>query len=72
MIEISETEKVTLTAAAGFLVLGAAAILAYVFSGGTVIFYGIAAVAITLGVYLAYRISQEGQMTKQEIRKRKR
>lgn len=65
-MEYSETEKMSLMIAGGVIIFSIIAIIAFVYTRGGPLFYVIAAVAIILEFYMAYRISQEGRQAPQK------
>jgi 4-hydroxybenzoate polyprenyltransferase len=71
-MEYTETEKRSLAVACGVIVFTVVAVLAFIYTGGGVIFYTIALVTIALEFYMAYRISQEGQPVQKKPAKRAR
>lgn len=63
-MEYSETERKSLAIAGSIIVVSAIAIAAFFYTGGGIIFYAVAILALLLEVYMAYRISQESEEKK--------
>ncbi len=58
-MDYSETEKTSLLVALCVVIFSMIAIIAFIFAHGGIVFYLVAAVAVILELYMAYRISQE-------------
>ncbi|HUB92385.1 MAG TPA: hypothetical protein VL945_00320 [Candidatus Saccharimonadales bacterium] len=69
-MEYSESEKMSLMIAGGVIIFSIAAIVAYIYTRGGPLFYIIAAVAIIVEFYMAYRISQETRQETSRSRKK--
>lgn len=69
--DYTESEKRSLIVAGGAIVFSIIAILAYVYTGGGIVFYGIAIITLLLEFYMAYRISQEGKAEQKKTQARK-
>lgn len=66
----SESETMSLMLVGGIILFSVIAIIAYIYTRGGPLFYLIAAVAIIIEFYMAYRISHEGeQQAKKPARK---
>ncbi len=58
-MEYSESERTSLAVAAGVVIFSIIAILAYVYTGGGVIFYAVAIITLCLELYMSLRISRD-------------
>ncbi len=65
-MDYSETERASLMVAAGVVVFSMIAIITFILTRGSIFFYLVAAVAVALELYMAYRISKEGRTAAQE------
>ncbi len=52
------------------VILCVGAIVAFIYSGGSLLFYTVAIVAIIVGFYMAYAVSKTGSAPKKQKRKR--
>lgn len=61
MEELSESEKNSLYAAIGVLVLSILAIISFFYLGSSIVFYILAVLAIVFGFYMLRRVSLEAK-----------
>lgn len=71
-MEYNENEKMSLAVAGGVIVFSVIAIIAYVYTGGGVLFYAIAIITLCLEFYMAFRISRENNAQDKEPKKQQR
>ncbi len=65
-MEYSESERTSLAVAAGVVIFSIIAILAYVYTGGGVIFYAIAIITLCLELYMSLRISRDKKSSEEK------
>ncbi|MDE1855749.1 MAG: hypothetical protein KGH49_00735 [Candidatus Micrarchaeota archaeon] len=58
MPDLSQKEKMSVISAMAVVVLSAAAIAAFVYTGGSLLFYIIAIIAVAFGFYITYALSR--------------
>jgi uncharacterized membrane protein YfcA len=68
----NEHEMRAFTFSVGVVVLSALAVIAFIFSGGSILFYIFAVLAILLGFYMAWHISNTPQAQAKPRGKRRR
>ncbi len=71
-MEYTENEKMSLAVAGGVILFSIIAIIAYIYTGGGVLFYAIAIITLCLEFYMAFRISRENNAQEKEPKKQQR
>lgn len=67
-----DQEKQLIMVAVGVVFFSIVAVAAFILGAGSVIFYICAVIAIALGFYLSYTLSQEGRETTNQQSRRKK
>ncbi len=67
----NEHEKQAFMFSVGVIGLSVIAVLAFVFSGGSIFFYIFAILAVALGLYMSYHLSKTPESTNQKPEKKR-
>lgn len=69
-MDLSYKERNSLYLSIGYIILALIAIITFIFSGGSYIFYTVAIIAIAIGFYMSYYISRPEEAKLKKAKKR--